>query len=130
MLPVPIHFTLMPHPSVSNLRWLMRGLWWRAVLWGMAMLVGPVLKAAPSESDYYDLAVGDAAVTLKQFVELSGEQVVYLVNRVRGVKTNEVNGEYLPVEALDLMLKGTGLVYVLDETSGAFTINREGDGTW
>jgi iron complex outermembrane recepter protein len=73
----------------------------------------------------YDIPGGDAALTLKQFADDSGEQqIVYMIDNVRGEKTNPVTGEFAVGEALDRMLAGTRLVVVQDETTGALLINR------
>jgi len=44
-----------------------------------------VAAEAPRKS--YNLPSGDAALTLKQFAADSGEQIVYLVDNVRGERT-------------------------------------------
>jgi len=54
----------------------------------LAALASAAHGAAPSSTRPYALGEGDAAHTLRQFVEQSGEQVVYVVTKVRGVKTN------------------------------------------
>ncbi|MFA5263392.1 MAG: TonB-dependent receptor plug domain-containing protein, partial [Opitutaceae bacterium] len=92
-----------------------------------------VLPAAAAAKDNevakrsYDLPAGDASATLAQFVEQSGEQVVYLVNKVRGVQTNAVKGEMTAREALGRMTAGTTLVVVQDEKTGALTVKRDED---
>lgn len=75
----------------------------------------------------YSLPAGDAAATLKQFVEQSGEQIVYVVDSVRGVQTKAVSGQFSAREALDQMLAGTSLVAVKDNGSAALTVRRESD---
>lgn len=86
------------------------------------------LSAATNESEptrkTFSIPAGDAAATLKQFTEQSGEQVVYLVNDVRGVTTKPVAGDFTPREALSRMIAGTDLVVVQDEQTGALTVNR------
>jgi iron complex outermembrane receptor protein len=72
----------------------------------------------------YDLAAGDAAETLPQFVRQSGEEIVYMVDRVRGVRTNAVRGEFSSHSALEQMLAGTELKAVADARSGAITVQR------
>ena len=72
----------------------------------------------------FDLPRGDAAVTLKQFIDQSGEQVVYLVDTVRGVNTNAVRGDFTTRDALNRMLNATPLSAVYDEQTGAITVNR------
>lgn len=72
----------------------------------------------------YALAAGDAAATLRQFAEQSGEQVVYVVTKVRGVTTNAVRGRFTAREALEQMLARTGLAIVEDSKSGAWLVQR------
>ena len=73
----------------------------------------------------YDLPGGDAASTLKQFADACGEQVVYLVDNVRGVTTNAVAGRFTAREALDRMLAGTRLLATQDEGTGALVVGRK-----
>ncbi len=73
----------------------------------------------------FRLSEGDAAVTLKQFSQQAGEQIVYPIDLVRGVKTNSVRGEFTPRDALNRMVANTGLVAVQDEKTGAFTVGRK-----
>jgi outer membrane receptor protein involved in Fe transport len=72
----------------------------------------------------FHVPAGDAAVTLKQFIEQSGEEVVYLVDSVRGVTTQPVRGKHVPREALRRMLAGTPLGVRVDEQTGALTVSR------
>lgn len=90
----------------------------------LAALVGAVSAAAPIPKRHYELVSGDAALTLRQFVEQSGEQVLYLVPKVRGVKTHAVQGEFTTRDALERMLRDTELVAVVDEKTGALLIQR------
>ena len=79
---------------------------------------------APAATLSYDIPAGDAARTLRQFVEQSGEQIIYLVPKVRGVRTNPVKGEFTAREVLQRMVANTSLVVVQDEKTGALLINR------
>jgi hypothetical protein len=85
------------------------------------------LRAAPSKR-VYNIEAGDAAQTLRQFVDQSGEQVIYVVPKVRGVRTNSVRGEYTVREVLQHLLERTTLVVVQDEKTGALIINRVAPG--
>lgn len=80
--------------------------------------------AAPTTKKNFDLPSGDAATTLKLFAKQSGEQIVYPLEQVRGVKTNAVKGEAATRKALDQMLDGTILEAVQDEKTGAIAIKR------
>ena len=71
----------------------------------------------------YDLPKGEAEVTLKLFVQQSGEEVVYWADRVRGIQTNAVKGRMAAHEALRQMLAGTNLMLSKDATSSALAIN-------
>jgi TonB-dependent siderophore receptor len=99
--------------------WPSRQLPWFGFL--AAFFLAASLIAAPR---HYDIPSGDAATTLPRFIEQSGEQVVYLVNHVRGVTTHAVRGEFEARAALDRMLAGTELYAVQDESTQAFVINR------
>jgi TonB-dependent receptor len=94
------------------------------LLLALTALATSARAAAEGARRLYAVAGGDAATTLPQFVEQSGEQVVYLVPKVRGVKTNPVRGEFTAREVLDRMLANTALVAVQDEKSGALMIHR------
>lgn len=82
-------------------------------------------SAAASGKRNYEVAAGDAATTLRQFVEQSGEQVIYLVPKVRGVKTNPVKGEFTAREVADQMVANTGLIVIEDAKTGALMIQRK-----
>ena len=69
-------------------------------------------RAADPGTKSFNIPSGDAATTLRLFVEQSGEQIVFLVDHVRGVTTNAVSGEYTPRGALEqiaLMAMQTGI---------------------
>lgn len=99
-----------------------RGLF-AAVSCALALAVAAFGADAPKKT--YNLPAADAVKTLKAFSEQSGEQIVYPVEQVRGVRTLAVKGEFTPREALDQMLKDTGLVAVQDEKTGALAVRRD-----
>ena len=80
--------------------------------------------AADAGRRAYDVPAGDAASTLKQFSAQSGEQIVYPVAQVTGLKTNAVNGDLTAREALERMVAGTDLQVVQDEKTGALGLKR------
>src|SRR3954470_7253232 len=80
--------------------------------------------AATAAERNFSLPAGDAALTLKQFAAQSGEQIVYLVDNVRGEKTNAVSGKLTARAALDRMASGTALVASQDQTTGALVVGR------
>jgi outer membrane receptor protein involved in Fe transport len=83
------------------------------------------LLGAEESRKNYQLPAGDASATLKQFIEQSGEQLVYLVNTVQGVQTKAVSGSLTSREALSLLLAGTELRLRQDEKTGALTVTRD-----
>jgi outer membrane receptor protein involved in Fe transport len=90
----------------------------------LAVLFTAPVPAAEAARKRYTLSAGDAAVTLKRFSEQSGEQIVYPVDQVRGIRTQAVRGEFTASEALERMLAGTELRVVRDATTGALGISR------
>lgn len=90
----------------------------------LGALAASATAATGASRRHFDVARGDAATTLRQFVEQSGEQVVYVVSTVRGVTTNPVKGEFTGREVIERMVANTGLVVVQDEQTGALTVGR------
>ncbi|HRE83985.1 MAG TPA: hypothetical protein PLN52_23280 [Opitutaceae bacterium] len=74
----------------------------------------------------FNVPASDATVSLKRFAEQSGQEIVYPPESVKGVRTNEVRGEFTAREAIDALVAGTPL-RVLESKSGAFAINRAPD---
>jgi iron complex outermembrane recepter protein len=72
----------------------------------------------------FRIPAGDAKDTLRLFAEQSGEQIVYLIDKVRGQRTRALQGRYTPLEALERMLADTRLLVRRDETTGAMTVVR------
>ncbi len=112
-----VSFLLRVCRSVNGLRRLI-------VLLVLASLASLVEGAEPTVRRFYTLAAGDASRTLPQFVEQSGEEVVYVVTKVRGVKTNPVKGEFTAREVLSRMVAETSLFVVEDRATGALMIQR------
>jgi hypothetical protein len=73
----------------------------------------------------FDLPAGDAVETLPRFATASGEQIVFLVDNVRGERTQAVTGKFSAQEALRRMLRGTALVMSQDPATGAFFVGRK-----
>jgi outer membrane receptor protein involved in Fe transport len=101
-----------PHPAVPA--------------FAVALCCASALAAPAAETTRraYDLAPGDAAVTLKRFSSVSGQPIIYLLDKVRGVQTNAVRGEFTARDALDRMVAGTSLVVSHDAATGALTVSR------
>jgi outer membrane receptor for ferric coprogen and ferric-rhodotorulic acid len=90
----------------------------------LSLLCASWAAGANAPKRTFQIPNGDAAVTLKRFSEQSGEQIVFPIDLVRGVKTNPVQGEMSAREALDQLVANTGLVVVVDARTGALTVSR------
>ncbi len=71
----------------------------------------------------FDIAPQAAATALELFIKQSGAQVVYLQDDVKDLRTNALTGQFEPKAAIDLLLKGTGLIYT-ERKAGQFTVGR------
>ena len=89
------------------------------------MSVSAVQGAAVEQKRSYNLPSGDAATTLNQFAGASGQQIVFMMEKVKGERTNAVAGDYAAHDALDRMLAGTGLSATRDPATGAFVVSRK-----
>src|SRR5687768_16599367 len=88
---------------------------------------GLLLRAAEEPSQFYDLPAGDAAVTLRQFAEISGQEMLFAADTVRGVRTNAVRGQFTARAALDRMLEETNLQGHHDERSRTWAVRPKPD---
>ncbi|HRE05076.1 MAG TPA: TonB-dependent receptor [Opitutaceae bacterium] len=95
-----------------------------ALCCAMTVSVGSSTTAVEQKRSY-NLPSGDAAVTLNQFAGASGQQIIFMMDKVKGERTNAVAGEYSAREALDRMLAGTGLSATRDSATGAFVVSRK-----
>jgi hypothetical protein len=94
-----------------------------ATVWLAGLAVG--LGGAESVRRSYELPPGDAAITLRQVSAISGREILFAAEAVRGVRTNAVRGDFTPVEAVARLLAGTVLSVVQDEKTGALAVRRE-----
>ncbi|HZP60257.1 MAG TPA: TonB-dependent receptor plug domain-containing protein, partial [Opitutaceae bacterium] len=88
----------------------------------LAFWLASIAQAVEPGRKLFQLPSGNAEITLKQFAEQSGEQVIYFVDRVRGVQTRAVQGNLDSFAALQLMLQDTPLRAVQDEKTGALSV--------
>ncbi|WP_438480340.1 TonB-dependent receptor [Oleiharenicola lentus] len=95
---------------------------WRAVMVGALAFISIAAMSAADKA--FSIAAGDAAKTLPQFVEQSGEQVVYPPREISGVQTNAVTGTLPARSALQKMLAGTTLEAVYDASTGALAVKK------
>jgi iron complex outermembrane recepter protein len=80
--------------------------------------------AAQNAKKPFQIAAADGAVALEIFADQANTAVVYLVEQVRGVRTNAIRGEFTPREALDRLVANTPLTVSQDARTGALMINR------
>ncbi|MBI5381596.1 MAG: TonB-dependent receptor [Opitutae bacterium] len=78
--------------------------------------------AAEAGVRHFDIPAGVAEQTLKRFAVQAVVQLVYPTDQVRGIRTNAVQGDFRPVDALEKLLAGTPLIVVRDEKPDAFAI--------
>jgi outer membrane receptor protein involved in Fe transport len=86
------------------------------------------VTGAEARKKVYNVPGGDAATTLGLFARTSDDQIVYMVENVRGEKTRPVRGEFTALDALRQMLTGTALFAVQDEATGALVVSRRRPG--
>lgn len=79
------------------------------------VLVVVAAVAAQEPRWHFDLPAGDAAITLRQFAEVTGREILFAAEAVRGVQTAPVRGEFNATEALQRMLANTNLQAVTEQ---------------
>lgn len=82
-------------------------------------------RAADETKRSYNIPADEASVAFREFSEVSGKEILFAAEAVRGVRTTAVQGEFTPMEAVGRMLAGTGLQAVQDEKTGAISVRRE-----
>lgn len=90
------------------------------------LLAGATLTYAAGDvtSRNFNVPADHAERSLKMFSEQSGRGVIFVTDAVRGLRTNSVKGQFTSAEALDLLLRNTGLVSSNDAATGAFAVRR------
>ncbi len=73
----------------------------------------------------FNIPAQGAESALKVFSEQSGKSVIMNASTVGGIRTNRLNGAFAPLEALQHLLAGTGLIATPDEKSGAFVVHSK-----
>lgn len=91
----------------------------------LALAFTLTLGAAVDSKQNFNVPAGDATIALKLFSEQSGQTVLYLLDNVRGEKTQAIKGEMTAREALESLLQGTNLAAVRDDKTGALTVVRQ-----
>jgi hypothetical protein len=73
----------------------------------------------------FAIPAADAEATLETFSDQAGAQVVYLIEDVRGVATNPMQGTFAIRDALERLVARTELRVEVDGKTGAFVIRRD-----
>lgn len=83
------------------------------------------LHGAESAARRYVIPAGEASATLERFAQQTGQQIVYPLDAVRGVKTKEVVGEFTAKETLQRMLADSALQVIEDPGTGALAVSQK-----
>src|SRR5258707_2079465 len=83
-----------------------------------------VSTAAMASPKAFSIDSQDAPRALLEFGRQSAAQILFASEKVKGVITNAVHGNYEPVEALKLLLKGTTLV-VSEKPDGVLVVEPQ-----
>jgi hypothetical protein len=107
----------------SDFRRTSRGRWARAAIL-TALGLTAVSHAALAEKKPFRIGAQDATITLTEFAKQGGIQILFAYERVKGITTNAVEGQYEPVDAIALLVKGTGL-QVSERDGGVFFVEPQ-----
>lgn len=91
---------------------------------GAELLMLPALSASEQGRHKFDIAPGDATSALKLFAAQSGAQLLYSTEEVSSIRTQELRGEYVSIDALERLLEGTPLKARKDPKTSAISIIR------
>jgi hypothetical protein len=86
----------------------------RHLLQYCALALLPILDAGANDSLRklrVEIAEGNAAATLAEFIRQTGFQVLFETDAIRGHTTRAVRGQLDAAEALRVMLEGSGLIF-------------------
>lgn len=92
-----------------------------ATVFGLAL----ASTAATASPKAFSIDAEEAPRALLEFGRQSAVQILFASEKVKGVITNSVHGNYEPVEALKLLLKGTILV-VSEKPDGVLVVEPQG----
>ncbi len=79
--------------------------------------------AAPDSQSKLDVPAGELVTALKALARQADVELVFQAKEVKGIKTERLVGSYSVTQALDILLKGTGLRLFTD-SSGAMVVSR------
>ena len=100
----------------------------RSALFAGVAVAAVISTAASAQTGpvNFDIASGDLGDALGAYAKQSGVELFYQSRIVDGRSTQGLHGAYAPRDALDQLLKGTGLVLAMDQ-SGAMVVREASD---
>lgn len=91
------------------------------------VLCSALAAVAQSARKSFSIPASNAEASLREFAKQANVQIVFDVDKVGGVRTTALHGDFTPKEALDKMFAGTRLVAAQDEKTGALTVSGGAD---
>lgn len=91
------------------------------------VLCSALAAVAQSAKRSFNIPASHAEASLREFARQAGVQIVFDVDKVGGVRTAALRGDFTPKEALDKLFAGTRLVAAQDEKTGALTVSGGAD---
>ncbi|MGH8474265.1 MAG: secretin and TonB N-terminal domain-containing protein, partial [Methylococcales bacterium] len=88
-----------------------------------AFLLVSVMAEAQGAAQSYDIPAGPLASALNRLAETAGLQLVYDTDLTESLSSHGLNGNYTWEQALDRLLRGSGLSYRIAE-NGAVSIEK------
>jgi len=98
-------------------------------LLGLSPPLAFAAETAAPPSRAFNLRAEAAERSLKLFSSQSGQDVLFATKTAGQVRTNEVQGNFTPREAMQRLTAGTGLIVVEDARTGAFTVSTDPNGS-
>jgi iron complex outermembrane receptor protein len=98
-----------------------QGAWLVLIGW---ISLGHVFGAPALPVRRFDVPAGPAEASLRLFIAQADVELLYSIDKIAGVRTNAVKGEFTARDALDRLIASTGLTVVKDERSGALMLGR------
>ena len=100
----------------------------RLPLLALSIFVAGLIQVRAAEPTVkFDVAAGEAGVTLKQFARQAGREIMFPAQSVDTVRTKAVQGEFTVKEGLSRLLAETPLHAIEDQKTGALVIQRLDD---
>lgn len=88
----------------------------------VALAMGSATAVASPKA--FSIESEEAPRSLLEFGRQSAQQILFVTEKVKGIVTNAVHGNYEPIDALRLLLKGTPLV-VSEKSAGVLVVEPQ-----